>query len=107
MLQGTEGFVNFSEIAKVLDTRPSKLLYKKHIPDIVHNFQALCGVRVVQKRKDKIYFTHPGVAVAAIKILKHVSPEKIHEWECSRTPETSPAITRTNEKRVSTAFATT
>jgi len=84
LLQGTEGFVNFSEIAKVLDTRPSKLLYKKHIPDIVHNFQALCGddVRVVQKRKDKIYYTHPGVAVAAIKTLKRVSPEKIHEWEC-------------------------
>lgn len=84
LLQEEDGVVNFSEIAKALSVRPSKLLHKKHIPDIVHNFTALCGdgTRVVQKGKDKTYYTHPGLAVAAIKIMKRVSLEKIHEWEC-------------------------
>lgn len=85
LLQETDGLVNFSEIAKTLGVKPSKLLRKKHIPDIVHNFSAICGdgARVVQKGTDKTYYTHPGLAVAAIKIMNRVSPEKIHEWECT------------------------
>lgn len=75
--------VNFSEIAKVLEVRASRLLRKKNIPDIIANLTGLYGddEENVVRKKGKEFLTLPGLAVAAIKTRARISPEKIQQWE--------------------------